>query len=788
MFERIDRGLLAITSGGSWLIRESHLDEDVDTTFIAGKPSFTNQQWWMPGKRQLYRLTPDGLRSPWTFDQLNVNGFIHQALWRSNSELWLATKEEGLVVLEFGPKSIRKRILLDQNDISGLAMDQDGSIWVTTLRNGLYLFHYWFDRFESIDQLNGTALERTLFTTEDVVATEYNGAFRMASGGRYSKLLDGPIHFAEQSVDGSKLIGQIDAAYRISPNGRMTDLDQRIRRAGNVLQHPIKAAYSTDRHFALSAPNGVFILENEHDSLLAVYPGRSTSVILLDEDRIAIGRPNRLDILSRVDGAILSARPFRVTALSRFDANRVLIGTNGDGLLVYDVKSNNEHLVLPGSWNSIHPLKDRMVGIVGSAGLFVLELDSIGAKVRLQEVPLTPQGMAQQVRHMRLAESGKIWISTSHGILISDLSDIMMAHPSARLRISEIEHDAIQRIPADTLSVPKQTQRISLSLAVLGGHNPNIEILEYLPGDSDSTWIALSQPSIEIESIRKGYTTFKFRLRNVLTDEVVSSVSMVVHKPPFWWEQPWVIALALVLGVLVTVALTTLALRRSHRKNMDQLAQEDRMRELERVAITRLLTSHYLFNALATIRSVARRSTDEVNSYIGRLSKVIRALIDRTSQNEVDLQSELDWIRDYVALESVGRQLPLRFDVAIDETIDPEEIFLPAFILQPIVENAMFHGDMKQDPVIRCDIRFVDQRLHIFIRNRIDAGSPTVEPHGSSSKGLAFMTERLKGWGRYHGLHLETDDVLRIRQTDSEWTIEIILPLVNHDLPLVTRN
>jgi LytS/YehU family sensor histidine kinase len=263
---------------------------------------------------------------------------------------------------------------------------------------------------------------------------------------------------------------------------------------------------------------------------------------------------------------------------------------------------------------------------------------------------------------------------------------------------------------------------------------------------------------------------------------------MVVHKPPFWWEQPWVIALALVLGVLVTVALTTLALRRSHRKNMDQLAQEDRMRELERVAITRLLTSHYLFNALATIRSVARRSTDEVNSYIGRLSKVIRALIDRTSQNEVDLQSELDWIRDYVALESVGRQLPLRFDVAIDETIDPEEIFLPAFILQPIVENAMFHGDMKQDPVIRCDIRFVDQRLHIFIRNRIDAGSPTVEPHGSSSKGLAFMTERLKGWGRYHGLHLETDDVLRIRQTDSEWTIEIILPLVNHDLPLVTRN
>jgi LytS/YehU family sensor histidine kinase len=176
-----------------------------------------------------------------------------------------------------------------------------------------------------------------------------------------------------------------------------------------------------------------------------------------------------------------------------------------------------------------------------------------------------------------------------------------------------------------------------------------------------------------------------------------------------------------------------------------------------------------------------------VNSYIGRLSKVIRALIDRTSQNDVDLRSELDWIRDYVALESVGRQLKIEFSVSIDEELDPEEIFLPAFILQPVVENAMFHGALNEDPVIRCDVRLVDNHLRIFIRNRIANPPAQMSKNGSNSRGLQFMTERLKGWGRYHGFDLENKDVLSTRFTETEWSTEIIVPFINHELPLVNR-
>lgn len=786
-FDRTDRGILTMTTGGSWFIRDTQLDVDVDTTFIAGKSLYSRNAWWLPGMYQLYRLAPHGIVSEWTYAQLGVSGFIHQALWRSDSELWLATREEGLVVLRFNSKGIRKRTLLDLTGISGLSMDEDGSIWVSTLRNGLYKFHYWFDRFESVTQLNGMPLERTVYSSESLVATEYNGVLHRVRNKEFTRILDGPIYFSKQVANGSTLIGQLDAAYIVTPAGRLTNIEKVVRNAGSVMQNPIKSAYNTDRHIAISAPNGVFLLDGVRDSLMAVYPGRSTSVVLLDAERIAIGRPNRLDILRRTDGSVLTTTPLRVTSLARFDSITVLIGTNGEGLLAYDVVRNDAKVIVPGAWNYIHPLNDKQFSIVGVAGLFVLELDESGARVQLQEVPLTPFGFAQQVRHVRLTEEGVLWISTSQGLLKSQLSDVLSPHPPPRLKISELEYDGSSQIPSDTLQVTQNAQRVSLSLSIQGGFNPNTHILEYLANDSDSHWIPLSQPSIEIESIRKGLTTFQFRLRNVLTDEVVSMVSLVVYKPPFWWELPWVIALVVMLSLSATVGLTVFTQRRWHRRKLEIFAQEDKMREYERIAVTRLLTSHYLFNALATIRSVARRSTDEVNWYIGRLSKVIRALIDRTSQNEVDLQSELDWIRDYVALESVGRQLSIEIKLTIDEDLNPEETYLPAFILQPVVENAMFHGAMKEAPVIHCDVRKVDDRLHILIRNRIDAESPTADSDTSSSRGLQFMTERLRGWGRYHGFALENEDVLSTRYTESEWSTEIILPFINHELPLVTR-
>ena len=788
MIGRASGRLAAATTAGTWFIGDIGFQPDNIYAYIAGKPAYSMDHWWVPGRYDLFQLTENGFKSTRSFASIGVKGFIHQAVWRNSSELWLATKEEGLLVFNFYESGFTKSTLLDVNEISGLSMDEDGTIWVSTLRNGLYKYRSWFDRFTTKDRVNGVPLGRTMFTSDELIVTEFNGAFIKRKSGSYSGLLSGAIHFADNMQGDKVVIGQIDDAYVVGGSGGLTNIEEIVSQNGTKIQHPIKASHRLGGDIALSTPNGVYILDERDLKLQRFYPDRSTAVVILDENRIAIGRPNRLDIVDRSDGSVLITKPYRVTFLSKLNNQQLLVGTNGDGLIAYNIQANSAITTLSGSWNSIHRLNAATYAIVGAPGLFIVQLDSLAMRVGLNEIPLTPSGFAQQVMHVRLSSDEHLWFSTTAGVLKMPFDDAMTPLPIPRLKISDLVLNGLDHSVSDTVDVSRETERVSISLSIQGEFNPNIQVLEYLRGDNASTWIPLSQPSIEIESIRKGLTTFQFRLRNVLTDEVVSSVSIVVRKQPYWWELPWVIGGGVLLVVLATIGLTTLVQRRYLRRKMDALAAEDRVRELERVAVTRLLSSHYLFNALATIRSVARRSTDEVNWYIGRLSKLIRALIDRTSQREVDLQSELDWIRDYVALESVGRQLNIEFTVTIDDDLDADEVYLPAFILQPVVENAMFHGALKDDPVIQCDIRKVDDRLHIFIRNRIAKESLPADSPATSSRGLLFMTERLKGWGRYHGFQLDADDVLSIRLSATEWSTEIKLPLINHNLPLVNRN
>lgn len=785
------------SSIGTWRVRENELIPN-DTTFrLTSKLSFFEGRSWIAGQSKLYVYDNNRYKLVLDLSELGVKGFVHQVLWRNDDELWVATQRDGLIVAKRRSNGdFDHTQLLPHKEISGLAVDHAGSIWVTTLQNGLYEFNSWFDRFGKIEPIPGLKNTKTLIATENYWITEFEGSYhRLKEKDEWSVLSTESIHYANFLKDDAIIIGQLQSTRVHAGNSVSTNLQESVRATGVQLQPPIKHAHLNGELLGVASPNGVFIFDVNTDELIHRFPNRATSVLMLDSNTIAIGRPNQFELQRLDTKEVTHAIEIPTSSMLKFDSSSFLVAGASGGMHVYN-REIGQHYPVFGShhafnatWDRLFQLTDSTVAAIGSIGFFVLEFDNFHKLRRLVEIPMTPSGLARNVTFVKRQDDGMVWISTLDGVLNMSYDDIFRPIPPLVFALSELKIDGIEQRLASDIEMKPSQKRLSISLSMFGYLNPGLVVLEYLSSaDSDSSWIVLSQPSIEIESIRKGHTTFTFRLRNVLTDEVLSSVSLVVHKAPFWWERPWVIALGLILGILTTVALANLALRRSHRKMMDEMAQEDRVRELERVAITRLLTSHYLFNALATIRSVARRSTDEVNTYIGRLSKVIRALIDRTSQNEVDMRSELDWIHDYVALESVGRQLPLRFDVTMDEDIDPEEVVLPAFILQPIVENAMFHGAMHQDPVIRCDIRQIDRRLHIFIRNRIEPGSSTAETHGSPSKGLAFMTERLKGWGRYHGLHLETDDVLRIRQTDSEWTIEIILPLVNHDLPLVTRN
>jgi len=118
---------------------------------------------------------------------------------------------------------------------------------------------------------------------------------------------------------------------------------------------------------------------------------------------------------------------------------------------------------------------------------------------------------------------------------------------------------------------------------------------------------------------------------------------------------------------------------------------ETQMAEARLSALRMELNPHFLFNALNGISGLVRRGDGSLAvESIARLGDLLRATLEEKEAHEVPLERELEFLDLYLAVERARFPDRLQVDITVDPAVLGE--LVPAFILQPIVENAVRHG------------------------------------------------------------------------------------------------
>jgi tetratricopeptide (TPR) repeat protein len=150
-------------------------------------------------------------------------------------------------------------------------------------------------------------------------------------------------------------------------------------------------------------------------------------------------------------------------------------------------------------------------------------------------------------------------------------------------------------------------------------------------------------------------------------------------------RQKWIIY-SLVVGMLLT-ALAAYFFYRSNRQQ--QLANN----LLALKSLRSQMNPHFIFNALNSVNNfIAKNDERSANRYLSEFSTLMRAVLENSEEDFISLSRELELIELYVKLEH--SRFPEKFDYTInlDEQRDTEAFQIPPMLLQPYIENAIWHG------------------------------------------------------------------------------------------------
>lgn len=211
----------------------------------------------------------------------------------------------------------------------------------------------------------------------------------------------------------------------------------------------------------------------------------------------------------------------------------------------------------------------------------------------------------------------------------------------------------------------------------------------------NSDWRFSDYKSREIvySNLSPGKHTFQLKAQILGGNWQSEPVELIIIITPPFWKTWWFRILAGLFLAGIVFFFIRRQIANVRRKEQQKSLHEKELLELEAKALRAQMNPHFIFNSMNSIKSLINKNENEkAANYLTTFSKLIRTLFQNSDKREVSLYEELQTCKFYTQLEKMRFADKLEFVFNIDETIDLKDFKVPALILQPFIENAIWHG------------------------------------------------------------------------------------------------
>jgi ligand-binding sensor domain-containing protein len=688
---------------------------------------------------------------------------------------------------------------LDHKLVTWSCIDRENGLWFTTEGHGVFCIKHRSFKYYTPDNGIPEGKISGFYSSDTITALGY---------------LDGTVHLLEKDSSGSRDFRKIwKGADRI--NGF-------LEFGGSILVSSGKIVYQIKRDQVkmldtLSKIGGRKILKSADGGIWVMSYGR---IVKLDQN---FKIREFISILSRADnifedskgvlwigtmngiytysnktldylGAKDSLFTYRSIEIGEDKDLNIWIATRGKGVMIINGKSIlqiNEGNGLAGNMCRTMYLKNDEAWIGTNKGLSRIRLKE--KKIRVDNI-YSRNGLLSNEVNFITQKDGKMWFVHNNGITICHPSEFKINTTPPPVYITSVwVNDSLY---FTTLPPVLSYDKNYLGIDYIGLSYKDAGNLEYkykMEG-IDSNWTFTKYTSVKYQTIPKGSYRFIVYAKNNdgywSTEPAVISFTIL----PAWW-QTWIFrTVCVILLAGITFLLFKYRLNRIRKRENERLETEHQLATVELQALRAQMNPHFIFNAINSVQYfITENDSESSQKYLAKFARLIRYVVDNAKVASIPLETELDALGLYMELEALRFENKFDYKINVQDNVDVKSVYIPSMLIQPYVENAIWHGLMHKSGKGKIDINinFTNKVLNCVIEdNGIGRKRSQEIKHkkgisSHKSLGMSISKARLDIFNKLNssGLHVNIIDLegKDISGTKVELMIPIHLKTVNHD-------
>ena len=630
----------------------------------------------------------------------------------ANDDLWIGTASDGIFYFEHADVLQPAANFLKRLSVSSFFMDNEKGIWITTLNKGVFYIPVLQSHF--YNRVSGYDFENVIDIETEPDGTCWLGLNR----GRVARISPSGEWFIQQ-LDESRnlLIDDLDYDPQTGSIwvGSSENLIQ-LKWLDQKNQQPITVKN------VVPSIQGVknFFLQPDGNAFLGHYA--SFSKLDLKTHKILVSSysmdfKERVEDITSIDDRIYLAtlngvweysnqelRPLhshhpllgkRITELT-VAGDTLLIGTKGNGLIMMAsdtiLQFDQQNGMISNAITSIEVFGNNIY-VGTNSGISILKRGKAVTTAGIQSFNVDNGLHSNEINDIDV-NSGKIYLATANGLHMMSLEALQQPAVNLPIYITGIHVNNNRRSLKDDLKLAFSENNIQIDYFALSYRNTGRQTYRHRMLGLEDNWVVNQKTNAQYPYLPAGSYVFEVSVQNGNGEWNPASarVEIVVLQP--YWAKMWFIFLVSIVIISIVTLLFLWRIRLVKRRN--QLIYDINWYQQE--ALINQMNPHFLFNSLNTVhRYVLQNDRVASSRYLTRFATLMRKILDMSQEKSLTIAKEIDALKLYLELESARFKDKFQFTIEVDPSIPQEQVFIPVFVIQPIVENAIWHGLMHSD-------------------------------------------------------------------------------------------